>query len=343
MRLILLLLCFVFACQNSKIDKHSTDVKIEEQNSPTNESIRGISVIDSNVVWLSGSGGTILQTENGGKEWKLIPAPDQDSLDFRDIHAFSAQEAIVVSAGFPARVYRTEDAGKHWNLVYENKDSSAFMNSIHFRNHEQGIIFGDQLSGCHLVLQTLNKGKSWKRISCENLPKPLKVENGFAASGSCITSTSKGKYIIGLGGEKSRVFTSPKGNVWQANVTTLGGGSQSRGIYSIASGSGLVIALGGDYTKVDSTYSVSISKNQGKSWTKGGEVSGYRSAIDYSPLLDAWLAVGSNGVDLSEDGGQYWEKAAELDLNTIQFDHFSKYAWAAGSDGSLYKLSIKIP
>lgn len=336
--LILFFFIFTFACGTQQ--QPNSELHIEQQTSPTKSSIRGVSVVDSSIVWMSGAEGAVLLTTNAGKTWTILSPPDSDSLDFRDIHAFSAQEAVVISAGFPARIFKTLNAGKDWDLVYENIDSSAFMNSIHFKNKDQGIVFGDQLSGCHFILQTFNKGKTWNRIKCKNLPVALAVENGFAASGSCIASTSKGGYIIGLGGEKSRVFTSPKGNVWQARETTILGGSPSNGIYSIASSPQAIIAVGGDYTKIDSVHNVSISNDHGKNWHSGGVVNGYRSIVDYSPKLKLWLAAGSNGIDLSKDDGKSWTKVSNVEINTLQFDHHSANAWAANSKGELFHLVI---
>jgi photosystem II stability/assembly factor-like uncharacterized protein len=209
-----------------------------------------------------------------------------------------------------------------------------------FKSKKQGIIFGDQLGDCHLVLQTLDEGNTWRRISCEKLPKPLAYENGFAASNSCIAVTDQRRYVIGLGGLKSRVFISPKGFVWQANNTTLGGGSTSRGIYSVAAGGQRLIAVGGDYTKVDSTYRASISNDQGRSWQSGGALNGYRSVIDYSSKDKVWLAAGTNGLDYSPDQGKSWVKATKQEINTLQFDQESGIAWAASSKGNIYRIEI---
>lgn len=341
MRTFLTLTVFLLiACNKDSKQVYSIELSSIEQESPVEVSLRGISVVDSNVVWLSGAKGTILRTLNGGTKWELIRLSDQDSLDFRSIHAFSAQEVIVASAGFPARVYRTEDGGANWQLVYENPDSSAFMNSIAFKSKKQGIIFGDVLDGCHLILQTLDCGKSWKRIKCAKMPQPLAYENGFAASNSCIAVTKQKRYVIGLGGQKSRVFTSPKGNVWQAVNTSLGGGLSSRGIYSLAAGAQRLIAVGGDYTKADSSYHSSISNDQGKSWQKGGILNGYRSVVDYSARDNIWLAAGTNGIDYSLDQGNSWLKAIEQEINTLQFDQRSGLAWAASSKGNIYRIEI---
>ena len=336
-----LLLFFLLACSEKAAQRQSFKISFTEQDSPLQLSLRGISVVDSNVVWLSGTKGTILRTLNGGTKWELIQAPDQDSLDFRSIYAFSAQKALVASAGFPARVYKTVDGGLKWKLVYENLDSAAFMNSIAFRGPQQGVIFGDQLGDCHLILQTLDAGNTWRRISCEKLPKPLAYENGFAASNSCIVVTRQRRYVIGLGGLKSRVFTSPRGLAWQASHTTLGGGLSSRGIYALAAGRQRLIAVGGDYTKPDSTYQASISNDQGKTWQSGGVLNGYRSIVDYSSKHQLWMAAGTNGVDYSEDYGKSWKKVSQLELNTLQFDQASGLAWAASSKGRIFRIEIK--
>ena len=149
---------FCFGCEQvvkdhqKEVEKsHIPKLYVEELNSSTSNSLRGISVVDSNIAWLSGAKGSILKTTNGGENWEILPMPDEDSLDFRDVEAFNENEAIVVSAGFPSRVYRTNDGGEHWSLVHENIDSSSFMNSITFRNRKEGIIFGDQINGRHLI------------------------------------------------------------------------------------------------------------------------------------------------------------------------------------------------
>ena len=52
------------------------------------------------------------------------------NLDFRDIHAFGGQSAIVLSAGADARMYKTTDGGKNWNLVYSNQEEGVFFDGF---------------------------------------------------------------------------------------------------------------------------------------------------------------------------------------------------------------------
>ena len=254
--------CGIAPTKESPFDE--IKITISELTNPGYNSIRGMSAVDSNTIWLSGANETILRSINQGETWETIIAPDADSLDFRSIHAFSKSSAIVVSAGFPARVYKTNDGGISWSLVYENKDSSAFMNSIVFKNDREGIIIGDQINGRHLILRTGNAGVTWKRIDSVDVPKPLPVENGFAASGTCITVSKSGRFFVGLGGEQARIFSSVNGYKWKAKTTPLVHGAPSSGIYSIhACGTGKIMAVGGDYTEADSSHFPIISMNDG--------------------------------------------------------------------------------
>ena len=105
-RLCFLIPLLLFACVNEAAKELEKQLEFEFQKlkSPTNSSIRGIWVLDSTSIWLSGAKGTVIRSLDAGDSWQLLPAPDIDSLDFRDIHAFSKESALVVSAGYPARV-----------------------------------------------------------------------------------------------------------------------------------------------------------------------------------------------------------------------------------------------
>lgn len=347
-KVLYLVALFAIGCQQPVVkEKENKEINLQisfiKQKSPTNNSLRGISVIDENIAWLSGAKGTVLRTIDGGENWELLPAPDTNLLDFRDVEAFSENEAIVMSAGFPSRVYKTENAGKSWELVHENKDSASFMNSIAFKNKNEGIIIGDQLNGRHLILRSGNGGNTWKRIDSIDVPKPLKVENGFAASGSCIAITKKGRFFIGLGGEQSRVFSSVNGFKWKAKTTPMKAGSAASGIYSIAHGSGKLMAVGGNYMATDAEHYPILSLNGGKSWLRTkGAVNGYRSIIDFCEQEKVWVSGGTNGMDLSYDDGDTWDHFSQKNINTLQFIPNSSKAFIATKDGEIYCLIVSL-
>src|SRR5512141_3150339 len=88
----------------------------EMQDSHTKAGLRGIHAVDAQVAWASGTGGTILRTIEGGTHWtKCAVPPDAEKLDFRAVWAWSADEAMVMSAGPGelSRMYKTTDGCAH--------------------------------------------------------------------------------------------------------------------------------------------------------------------------------------------------------------------------------------
>src|ERR1700675_3062703 len=80
---------------------------------PSKASFRGLSAVDDNIVWVSGTDGTVLRTTDAGKTWDALKVPKAEDLDFRGIRAFDATTAVLMSSGpaekGQARVYRTSD------------------------------------------------------------------------------------------------------------------------------------------------------------------------------------------------------------------------------------------
>src|SRR5260370_19364472 len=87
------------------------------QTSGTNASLRGVSAVNSNTVWASGSGATWLRTADGGAHWQAgVVAGAEDSgqsLVFRGIRAMDAGTAYLLSSdvGAMSRVDRNTDPG----------------------------------------------------------------------------------------------------------------------------------------------------------------------------------------------------------------------------------------
>ena len=137
-------------------------------NTPT--SLRGLSVVDDNVAWVSGNHGWVAISTNGGNNWKAMQVAGFEKYDFRSIYAFNAKTAIIANAGTPANVLLTTDGGASWNVVYKNDDSAAFIDDIDFWNVNDGIICGDPLKGRMMLLRTSDGGKSWKELPTDSRP-----------------------------------------------------------------------------------------------------------------------------------------------------------------------------
>jgi photosystem II stability/assembly factor-like uncharacterized protein len=307
-----------------------------EQPSPTTASIRGISVLNDSIAALSGANNTLLLTSNGGRNWKKQNLPFRDTMDFRDVHPFDKDRIALMSAGYPCRIYLLENG--RWNRVYENTDSAAFLNSIYFRDSLHGLAFGDALNGYILVLRTLDGGKSWQRVPKGNLPEEVAGEHGFAASGSCITH-DKSDYYIAL---QSGFLQSSDGWQWQFQAThkPFKGGRQ--GWYSISDNANGIIAVGGDYRLPNQGFPATLILDDDVWVSSSDRLSGYRSVVDCADHFPFCLAAGTNGVDLSTDGGNSWQKVSDLNLNTLQFIPASLIGWAASGSGKIYQFEIQI-
>jgi hypothetical protein len=87
------------------------------------------------IVWAAGSNGVVLRSTNDGTTWKQLSVPGGGELDFRDIEAFDAHTAYVMSSGDgdKSRIYKTTDGGKNWELEYSDKEPGSFWMRWHVR------------------------------------------------------------------------------------------------------------------------------------------------------------------------------------------------------------------
>lgn len=318
--------------------------KIEEQHSGSESSLRGLSAVSDRIAWASGTSGQFLRTINGGKTWQRGTVAGADSLDFRDIHAFSATEAVISSAGQPARLYRTSDAGKNWQLVYEDKSGEAFFDALSFWNEKEGLAMSDPVGGYFLLLKTEDGGKNWRKIETGQLPPALNGEAGFAASGTGLVTIPPSLALFGTGGPAVRVFRSDNaGENWQVNSTPLEASTSSTGIYSMSFRDSLNgIALGGDYTRPEAKSNhLLLTSDGGKTWERVDHsgLGGYRSGTAFVPgSADTYLAAGTNGIDISYDGGRTWQSLSSSGMHAISISPSGRVGWATGAKGKIIQF-----
>ena len=124
------------------------------QTSGTNALLIAVSPVNDRVVWVSGSQGTYVRTTDGGTTWKAGRVPGADSLQFRDVHAFDANNAYLLSIGNgnQSRIYKTSDAGANWTLQFTNPDSAGFYDCMDFWDAKRGIVIGDALGADIAIL-----------------------------------------------------------------------------------------------------------------------------------------------------------------------------------------------
>src|SRR6187551_2845769 len=85
---------------------------------------RGLAPVSGKVAWVAGSAGTILRTIDGGRSWSSVGPPGTAELQFRDIEAFDARNAVAltIGEGDQSRLYATSDGGRTWTETFRNDD-----------------------------------------------------------------------------------------------------------------------------------------------------------------------------------------------------------------------------
>lgn len=316
----------------------------QKQNVDTKASLRGLSVVSGDVVWASGTGGTVLKTVDGGANWTVGKIPGAEKLDFRDVEAFDASTAYVLSIGDgeTSRIYKTTDGGDSWKLQFQNKDPKVFLDAFAFWDAKNGIAMGDPVDGKYFLLATNDGGETWKILDSSQMPAAKQGEAAFAASGTCIITQGKKNVFIVSGGNEARVFKSEdRGKSWKVYDTPFVKGTSGSGIFSIAmfdSKKGVIV--GGNYEKpAESGNNLAFTKDGGKTWTLGKGLNGYRSGAAFVSR-NTLFAVGSNGSDISMDGGKTWKNLDRENYNSVQV--MGGIFWAVGANGLVSKDNITV-
>jgi photosystem II stability/assembly factor-like uncharacterized protein len=313
-------------------------------NVDTDASFRGLDVESKKVVWASGTGGTVIRTVDGGKNWKVFKVPGAEKLDFRDIEAFGKNIAYVLSIGNgeSSRIYKTTDGGETWKLQFTNTLKKAFFDSIAFWSESHGIAQSDPIDGKYVFYETKD-GENWNRMPPENMPAAKEGEAAFAASGTCIVTRGKNEVFLITGGKAARVYHSNnRGRSWKASEARLISGDAGTGIFGIALKGKNAVIVGGDYTKPEEKNgTVAYSKDSGMSWQTRLKISdfGYRSGVTFASKK-VIVVVGITGSDISDDGGDTWRSLDAVGRNTVM-SKGKKSVWAVGPKGEVSKLRIR--
>jgi len=316
-----------------------------EQSSGTKARLRGVSAVSDKIAWASGANGTCLKTTDGGATWQTLKVPGAESLDFRDVDAFDANTAYLLSIGEgeKSRIYKTTDGGQTWQLQFTNHNPKAFFDAMAFWDAKHGIAVSDPVEGRFLILKTSDGGATWKETPSANMPLAVAGEGAFAASGSCITVQGSKNAWFATGGGAARVFrSSDGGETWQVAATPIISGQPPTGIFSIAfrdAQNGMIV--GGDYSKEAEAHDhVATTNNGGKRWTLAKALpTGFRSGVVYvgGAKTSAIVVVGPKGTDYSLNNGASWTSLGAGGYHAVSFAGTT--GWAVGEGGRIGKHS----
>jgi photosystem II stability/assembly factor-like uncharacterized protein len=318
------------------------------QQSGTTALLQAVSAVDDRIVWVSGHAGTFARTLDGGVTWTPGRVAGADTLQFRDVHAVSADTAILMSAGSGelSRIFRTTDGGRSWTQQYLNRDPDAFFDCMAFWDSRRGIVFSDAVQGQHVLLITSDGGQRWERLPPDRLPPAAAGEGGFAASGTCITAVGRATAFVGTGNSpRAQVLkTTDAGRSWSAHAVPVVGGDAA-GIASVAFRDSLHgVVVGGEIGKPAARGEyAAFTADGGRSWTPGGRFTfagpaygaAYVPAVNDAPVV----AVGPGGANISRDDGRSWASLDSLAYWSVGFASPTA-GWAVGPRGRIMHIRL---
>lgn len=305
-------------------------------------SIRGLSVVSDQVIWASGSKGSVARSIDGGKTFNWIQVTGYEKNDFRDIEAFDEKTALVMGITEPAVILKTVDGGQSWKKVFEDTTKGAFFDAMDFSSRS-GILVGDPIGKNIFLAFTNDAGFHWQRMSPDTNGKGITAKDGeafFASSGTNIKMLPMGThpFILASGGKASGLFYGKQRDslpIMQGKEST---GANSLAIFNANQG----IVVGGDFMHdqiaTDNAVLFTLHHQQNASFQiPQTPPHGYRSCVIYL-TKNQLLTCGTSGIDLSNDGGNNWTLLSTESYHICQKAKKGKSVFLAGANGKIAKL-----
>ncbi len=324
--------------------------KVTVQSSGVSTLLQSTHAVNAEMVWASGHGGAVVRTVNGGTTWTKVTAPGNDSLEFRDVHAISADIAWILSAGSgkKSRIYKTINGGASWTLQFMNNDSAAFYDCLTMLDSRVGVAYSDATNGETRILRTVNGGDSWTLVGSQQLPAPLAGEGAFAASGQCVVHSSQTRVFVATGAPSARLLSSTDaGASWTASGTPFVRGEVAglTGLAFIDSLRGAAVAADINRLRNDtSSHVIGLTADGGKSWqlTSRPPLPGALAGITIVPRVSegsnqlTLVAVGYGGAFWSDNGGNTWHVITDQIFTGATA--VARTAWITGARGQIIRL-----
>ncbi len=331
----------IFSCFSTSIYAQNPTITIVDTSKKV--SIRGLSVVDNNTVWCSGTNGSVARSIDGGKTFIWQTVKGYEKRDFRDIEAFDANTALIMGIAEPAIILKTKDGGNTWRKVFEDSTKGMFLDAMDFDEKGNGVVVGDPIDGKPYILLTKNEGDDWVRDKRNDTL--IVGEAFFASSGTNIKIIMNNiellkSYVFATGGTKSTFHIDNTKKIFKLPIIQ---GKESTGANSIDVYKNNAIIVGGDFTNdKDTTLNcvlVDMQTNPPKFSHPQTPPHGYRSCVIYI-TKKTLVTCGTSGVDISYDGGKNWELISTQSFHVVQKAKKGNAIYLAGSKGKIAKLEL---
>jgi photosystem II stability/assembly factor-like uncharacterized protein len=244
-------------------------------------------------VWIS---------KNAGDSWEKI---DSTTMPVNvDSLAIDPKNSSTFYAGTWWRAYKSTDSGKNWRLIKDGMidDSDVFAVTVDPRDPSHLIS-----SACSGIYESFNYGERWAKIN--GIPgdsrRTYAIVQHPSIPGTVYAATNQGFWMTSNGG-KSWLLTTPR----DLMVTSIAVSPDAPNRVFIGT----------------SLYGVMVSDDGGKNWRQSNTDFSARLTYEITPDIERanrvyaiTQNVGSGGgfFFYSDDRGQNWQQAKNLDVNRI--------------------------
>lgn len=275
--------------------KESKDLK--------NESIYALvqSTLDADVI-MAGTAGGLWVSKNSGNDWEKIASPTMPTLI--ESVAIDPRNLTTIYAGTWFRPYKSTDAGKSWRLIRDGMidDSDVFAITIDSRNPSHIIA-----SACSGIYESQNAGERWAKI--QGIPSQSRRTRDILQNpvlpGKIYAATTEGFWMTENGGRTWALTTQRN---LEINSIALHPDEPNR----------IFIAT--------NNYGMMVSNDGGKNFVTTNDT--FTSRLTYSITPDVAqpdrlyamthnIATGGGFFFTSNNGGQTWTQARNLDINRV--------------------------
>ena len=265
---------------------------------------------------LHGSNGKLLQNSQLGAAFKEIRDLAQTPNGFIALQSHDSSGLVLLD-----KVLKID------TIIYPlGKRSDLFLDGICAQGNLV-FLLGDPIDGFFSTFRSTDGGLHWQAT-----PQNVSASEGeaaYAASGQT-NQIYNGHFYFVSGGMVSRLISSAdQGATW--NTSKLPYPScPTCGPYAMAiKNEAEIMTVGGSYLDANNAQNTCFySKDGGKTWQAPKKSpSGYRSCVIHTGK--AYYACGTNGIDVSKNGGKTWKKISNVNALSMTFSNEQLYVTLA--------------
>ena len=258
---------------------------------------------------------------------RFLPQTSGVQASLRGLAAVNARTAWASGTG--GTVLLTTD-GATWQRRPVPGAEALDFRDIEAFNARRAILLAAGPGEKSRLYRTRDGGATWQLLRTNTDPQGFWDAIAFSNEkhGVLLGDPVNGHFVIET--------TADGGQTWQRRPTPLRQPTPSAGIFSLALGPGpTAVAVGGDYRQPEQTsQTAAFTPRHGATWTPAPGLRGYRSGAAFFTRTTV-IAVGTNGADLSTDGGQTWQPLAAEGYHAVQ------RGWAVGAQGRIARVTLR--